>query len=45
MNKEYDELLKYIYTVERSQQQEEVRLAEEVARHKHTQQSIRNGTV
>ncbi|ELR24444.1 uncharacterized protein ACA1_333240 [Acanthamoeba castellanii str. Neff] len=42
MNKEYEDLLNYITTFERSQQQEEIKLAEEVAKHKHTQQSIRN---
>lgn len=45
MNKEYEDLLNYITTFERSQQQEEIKLAEEVAKHKHTQQSIRNGMV
>jgi hypothetical protein len=45
MNKEYEDLLNYIATFERSQQQEEIKLAEEVAKHKHTQQGIRNGMI
>ena len=44
MNKEYEDLLNYIASFERSQQQDEVKLAEEIARHKHTKNSIQTGT-
>lgn len=44
MNREYEELLNYIASFERTQRQEELKLAEEVAKHNHTKAYLQQST-